>query len=112
MRDRGVLAFIVVSLFIGVVIGVGINYVLYKPQINEIQLRLADANSRLERVNEKLNAISTPSQTETTVMDVYSAVSPAVVFITSTVLTYDFQLQQEIPEEGVGSGVVVSRDGY
>ncbi len=48
---------------------------------------------------------------EDVVIGAYERVSPAVVHITSTVLTEDFFFRV-VPEEGVGSGVIVSQDGY
>ena len=48
---------------------------------------------------------------EDVVIGAYERVSPAVVHITSTVLTEDFFFRV-VPEEGVGSGVIVSPDGY
>ena len=48
---------------------------------------------------------------EEIVIGVYRAVSPGVVYITSTVLSQDFLLRI-IPERGTGSGFVVDDRGY
>jgi len=48
---------------------------------------------------------------EETVIYAYNEVAPSVVHITSTVLTTNF-FMEVVPQEGVGSGVVVSSDGY
>ncbi len=48
---------------------------------------------------------------EEIIINAYNKVAPSVVHITSTVLTKNFFLEV-VPQEGVGSGVVVSSDGY
>jgi len=76
-----------------------------RADFQSIETRLDDFDNRLESLQANM-------QNEDTIVDVYGAVSPAVVFITSTAITFDFQLQQEVPSGGVGSGVVVSPEGY
>lgn len=48
---------------------------------------------------------------EEIIINAYNKVAPSVVHITSTVLTKNFFLEV-VPQEGVGSGVIVSSDGY
>lgn len=48
---------------------------------------------------------------EEVVISAYNKVAPSVVHIASTVLTRDF-FMRAVPQEGVGSGVIVSSDGY
>ncbi|MFQ6137427.1 MAG: S1C family serine protease, partial [Candidatus Hydrothermarchaeales archaeon] len=48
---------------------------------------------------------------ESTIIAAYSKVGPSVVHITSTTLTTDFFLRA-VPEEGVGSGIIIGEDGY
>jgi putative serine protease PepD len=85
-------------------------------KVDEIEFENRDRNrateSSIEEMKEELRSLGAIVHTEEMVIGAYNNVSPAVVFITSTVLTFDFQLQQEVPAEGVGSGVVVSSEGY
>jgi S1-C subfamily serine protease len=180
MKEKSAVAFILISLVIGVVFGAGLSYVVYRPQIVLLSGQVSDINSRLDsdltqiesdvagikqastdleeeanlmestlgsdidrlsrnleasesenkkslqsidsgldEINSQLgnlesliNGLGLQIQNEGTIIDVYNNVSPAVVFITSTELTFDFQLQQEVPSQGVGSGAVVSPEGY
>jgi S1-C subfamily serine protease len=48
---------------------------------------------------------------EAEVEAVYAQASPAVAFITSRIVTYDF-FMQAVPEEGTGSGFVYDGDGH
>jgi len=72
----------------------------------------AETGMSIEELNAKVEELESGIQAEKRVMEAYKSVAPAVVFITSTVLTYDFQLMREVPSSGVGSGVVVSPEGY
>ncbi|MGQ9630181.1 MAG: S1C family serine protease [bacterium] len=56
-----------------------------------------------------LHAQMTPQ--ERLIVEIYERVSPAVVNITSRVITQDFFLG-EVPREGAGSGFVIDRRGY
>ncbi len=80
--------------------------------LESVNTELEDAKTRLDKITSDLASIDTEIQNEETIINVYKNVSPAVVFITSTELSYDFQLQQEVPSQGVGSGVVVNSEGY
>jgi putative serine protease PepD len=80
--------------------------------INSIESSLSTIDESIDEVNTKLGNFEVQIQNEGTIIDAYNNVSPSVVFITSTVLTFDFLLQQEVPTGGVGSGVVVSPEGY
>jgi putative serine protease PepD len=80
--------------------------------LQSIDSGLDEINSQLQVLESQMNGLGLQIQNEGTIIDVYNNVSPAVVFITSTELTFDFQLQQEVPLQGVGSGVVVSPEGY
>ncbi len=69
-------------------------------------------NEMLSREIESVRVLTALNEEEgDTVVDAYNKVGPSVVFITSTTLTFDF-LRQVVPQEGVGSGVIVSTDGY
>lgn len=48
---------------------------------------------------------------ESNIERVYEQVSPSVVHITSTVLERNFFLEI-VPREGVGSGIIISKEGY
>jgi len=50
-------------------------------------------------------------QTEETVTQVAQRVAPAVVNITTKTLAYDFFFQP-VPQEGLGSGVIIKKEGY
>jgi S1-C subfamily serine protease len=80
--------------------------------VNSIESSLSTIDESIDEVNTKLGNFEVQIQNEGTIIDAYNNVSPSVVFITSTVLTFDFLLQQEVPTGGVGSGVVVSPEGY
>ncbi len=58
---------------------------------------------------EKVTIFSTLN--ESNIEWVYNEVSPSVVHITKTVLERNFFLQI-VPREGVGSGVIIDREGY
>ncbi len=73
---------------------------------------LLTIDKNIDEIKGKVETLEVSALNERTVIDVYNNVSPSVVFIISTVLTYDFVLQEEVPAEGVGSGVVVSPEGY
>jgi len=79
-------------------------------QLHSDVAQLESTNIELKSDIENLKKVSAISE-EQAVIDVYETVAPAVVFITSTVLSYDFQMG-DMPEEGVGSGSIVSLDGY
>jgi len=81
-------------------------------ELEEAKLRLDELNTVLDGVDDQITDLISQIQNEETIIDVYKNVSPAVVFITSTELSFDFQLQQDVPSQGVGSGVVVNKDGY
>lgn len=48
---------------------------------------------------------------ENTVINVYDQIGPSVVHITTTTLSTDF-FMRDIPQEGVGSGIILTVDGY
>ncbi|MEE8358737.1 MAG: trypsin-like peptidase domain-containing protein [Candidatus Hydrothermarchaeales archaeon] len=48
---------------------------------------------------------------ENTVINVYDRIGPSVVHITTTTLSTDF-FMRDIPQEGVGSGIILTVDGY
>lgn len=48
---------------------------------------------------------------EEIIISAYNKVAPSVVHVASTVLTRNF-FMEVVPQEGVGSGVIVSPDGY
>ncbi len=54
--------------------------------------------------------VNTTSE-EALIMNVYKKVSPCVVHITSTALTWNF-FMEIVPQQGIGSGFIVSKDGY
>jgi S1-C subfamily serine protease len=168
MKERNVIALVIVSLMLGALMWAGISYLIYRPQISSLNSGVSDLenlvegiegdvselkgkieelsresetmesiglgvdgiNERLEsletenqqtknsldsglnQINTRLDGIETGVQNEETIIDAYDSISPSVVFITSTVLTFDFQLQVDVPSQGVGSGVVVSPEGY
>ena len=80
--------------------------------LEDAKNRLDQISSELTDVESQITGLKSQIQNEETIINVYKNVSPAVVFITSTELSYDFQLQREVPSQGVGSGVVVNSDGY
>ncbi len=156
-EQKQLLTFGVVFLLVGIIIGYGMGYAIYRPQINTINSEVSVLKSNFGEIQTKLTAVESSNQDiksdisglksstgieelqadvvelesenillksdveslkkrsasseEQDVIDVYEKVAPAVVFITSTVLSYDFQ-RRAIPEEGVGSGFIVSPEGY
>ncbi len=87
-----------------VVIGMGFSLT----RLND----LAASNEALRGELETLKASKVIVEAqEDTVINAYNKVAPSVVFITSTVLTFDFR-RHAVPQEGVGSGAVVSPEGY
>lgn len=48
---------------------------------------------------------------ENTVINVYDQIGPSVVHITTTTMSTDF-FMRDIPQEGVGSGIILTVDGY
>lgn len=142
MEDRSVFALFTAALVIGGALGAGISYLIYEPRITGLQADLgqmkaemdtlkedsagAEIRSSVEALSREMDSLSrevervkglippetTGQSEEERIIGIYDNVSPAVVFITSTALSYDFQMETIVPEVGVGSGVVVSRDGY
>jgi S1-C subfamily serine protease len=88
-----------------------INQKLDKIEAENREAKRATTSS-IEEIKQDLESLGAIVHTEETIIDAYNTVSPTVVFITSTVLTFDFGLPQEFPAQGVGSGVVVSPEGY
>jgi len=89
-----------------ILIVAGLGFSLVK--LNDLSARNDAISRELESL--KTSKISTVPQ-EATVIDAYNKVAPSVVFITSTILTFDFR-RQVVPQEGVGSGAIVSSEGY
>ncbi|MFQ6136865.1 MAG: trypsin-like peptidase domain-containing protein [Candidatus Hydrothermarchaeales archaeon] len=157
MERREQVPLLVVFLIIGVLVGYGVSYAVYRPQIRALTSEVSALTSSLDRIQDKLVDIESGNKElqediktlkdtaelkqlqvdvakleaenedlkgeidalkrkegsveEQIVIDVYNKVAPAVVFITSTVLTYDFR-RRVVPQEGVGSGSIVSPEGY
>ena len=69
--------------------------------------------SSINNLREDLTQVETELQNENTIIRVYSNVSTAVVFVTSKLLLFNPRSQRnELVEDAVGSGVVVSPEGY
>lgn len=83
-----------------------------KSSIAGLDIALKKSDQEINDLTSLIGDVEGGVQNEDTIIRAYNNVSPAVVFITSTALTFDFQLQQEVPTGGVGSGVVVSPEGY
>ncbi len=155
--QKKLLTFGIVILLVGIILGYGVGYAIYKPQINTINTEVSAIASNFENIQTKLATIESQNKDlkgdidilksnigieqlqadvaqlesantelksdienlkkedigseEQTVIDAYNKVAPAVVFITSTVLSYDFQ-RRIVPQEGVGSGSIISPEGY
>jgi S1-C subfamily serine protease len=77
-------------------------------KLNDLTAR----NEALEREIETLKArLVIAEAQEDTVINAYNSIAPSVVFITSTTLTFDFR-RRVVPQEGVGSGAIVSPESY
>lgn len=155
--QKKLLTFGIVFLLVSIIIGYGVSYTVYKPQINTINTEVSALETNFENIQTKLATIESQNKDlkgdidilksnigieqlqsdvaqlesvntelksdienlkkggigseEQTVIDAYNKVAPAVVFITSTVLSYDFQ-RRIVPQEGVGSGSIISPEGY
>ncbi|MFQ5887160.1 MAG: trypsin-like peptidase domain-containing protein, partial [Candidatus Hydrothermarchaeales archaeon] len=83
-----------------------VNVLKDSTSIDQVRANVAELKSEIENLKKGMG-----SSEEQTTIDAYNKVAPAVVFITSTVLTYDFQ-RRIVPQEGVGSGSIVSSEGY
>ncbi len=76
---------------------------------NGINLILEKENSQIVKNINKIYI--NESIIEGAVIKAYEEVSPSVVHITTTILTRGF-FYEIVPREGVGSGFVISKDGY
>lgn len=87
---------------IGAIIGGLIIGVVVRPNLTS-SYASTSANQGIQQ--ESLTAYDNP------VVKVAAKVGPAVVNITTKSLAYDF-FYDVVPQEGVGSGVIISKDGY
>ncbi|MEE9594538.1 MAG: trypsin-like peptidase domain-containing protein, partial [Candidatus Hydrothermarchaeales archaeon] len=96
----------IVTWLVLLIVVIGMGFSLTK--LNDLAARNEALSGELETL--KASKVIVEAQ-EDTVIDAYNKVAPSVVFITSTVLTFDFR-RRVVPQEGVGSGAVVSPEGY
>ncbi len=96
---------ILVSLFIsGIMLG-GVFIYLNKEE-QKLEERLGEIENSQVVIPENVTVSE-----EAIVTSVYKKVSPCVVHITSTALKWNF-FMEIVPQQGIGSGVIVSKDGY
>jgi S1-C subfamily serine protease len=72
---------------------------------------LAPPTTIAETPRPTLPPVEPANELEAQVEAVYAGVAPAVVNVTSRVITYDF-FMQAVPQEGTGSGFVIDAEGH
>lgn len=94
------IALVLIALLAGALGGVGSTFLIK-----------GDSSSQpVPRENVSITEINVNSTQEGVVKGAYQEISPSVVHITSTVLTRNFF--GVVPQQGSGSGVVVSKEGH
>jgi S1-C subfamily serine protease len=127
MSRSSIFPAIVISAIIGAVVGAILVYgVLGKSMSDQIAVKMASYAATAEEQNSQpaatdpgtqpANEIATKSATaldpeELAVTNVYNRVSPSVVHVSTVQYARNFFFQI-VPQEGLGSGFIISEDGY
>jgi len=115
MRKR-IVSYIIVGVICSTLGGVGSAIVTFNMMKNSSDTNVSSApkvSTTDLATNAKAKLITTNSTTVLTVPEIVKKVSPSVVAIstTSAAVSSDFS-RQAVPQEGVGTGMIFSKDGY
>ncbi len=115
-KTRSWLVALIIGIIIGGILG-GIfgTYIVFQnpkmfPWANKVATAPVSNNNQNQPINSNSGSLTQPA-IETAVENVVQKVSPAVVRIVSTKEVLDYFFLQVVPQQGLGSGVIIKPDG-
>ncbi len=115
-KTRSWLVALIIGIIIGGILG-GIfgTYIVFQnpkmfPWANKVATAPVSNNNQNQPINSNSGNLTQPA-IETAVENVVQKVSPAVVRIVSTKEVLDYFFLQVVPQQGLGSGVIIKPDG-